>query len=257
MVAKTEKKDEKTSLGNKILDYVPWRTALTVAAFAIPVAGPIVGAVVGILAYGNYKKNNQTENSASKSNNRPNESNNEESGKENEKESAQPGRLKKFLSKAGTIAIRIGVIAIGFLLGGPIGGAIAIGLMAIDGISGGKLIQGAEKVLDAGYDVLDWAKDKTLGTGKWAVDKIINSRKEVEEKEGKPNVTSENGQIEKEEKKDGLMRGFNNPCYSPDVGNTTEKGDFSTSHSKPIIGEQTAKLAQNRGNSANQEQMLQ
>ncbi|BAP00112.1 hypothetical protein WCLE_008190 [Wolbachia endosymbiont of Cimex lectularius] len=32
MVAKAEKKDEKTSLGSKILDYVPWRTALTVAA---------------------------------------------------------------------------------------------------------------------------------------------------------------------------------------------------------------------------------
>ncbi|MDR0773043.1 MAG: hypothetical protein LBE46_01755, partial [Wolbachia pipientis] len=43
------KKDEKTSLGSKILNYVPWRIALTVAAFAIPIAGPIVGTVVGAL----------------------------------------------------------------------------------------------------------------------------------------------------------------------------------------------------------------
>ncbi|MGL9759330.1 MAG: hypothetical protein ACR5LA_11495 [Wolbachia sp.] len=50
-------KDEKTSLGSKVLDYVPWRIALTAAAFAIPVAGPIIGTVVGTLAYGNYIAN--------------------------------------------------------------------------------------------------------------------------------------------------------------------------------------------------------
>ena len=136
MVAKTEKKDEKTSLGSKILDYVPWRTALTVAAFAIPVVGPVAGTVVGTLAYGNYRKNNRIED--------------EESSREN----AKPGRLEKLLSKAGTIVIRISAIAVGFLLGGPIGGIIAIGLMVVDGISCGKLIQVAEKILDAGYDVL-------------------------------------------------------------------------------------------------------
>ncbi|MDG7052749.1 MAG: hypothetical protein LKM45_02570 [Wolbachia endosymbiont of Alcedoecus sp.] len=127
MAAKTEKRDEKTSLGSKILDYVPWRTGLTIAAFTIPIVGPVAGAVVGALAYGNYRKNNRTKD--------------EESSKEN----AKPGRLEKLLSQAGTIAKRIGVIAIGFLFGGPIGGIIAMGLMVADGISGGKLIQGAEK----------------------------------------------------------------------------------------------------------------
>ncbi|MGL9688957.1 MAG: hypothetical protein ACR5K6_04355 [Wolbachia sp.] len=107
MVAKAEKKDEKTSLGSKILDYVPWRTALTVAAFAIP--------VVGTLVYGNYRKNNGIED--------------EESSKEN----AKPGRLEKLLSKAGTIVIRISAIAVGFLLGGPIGGIVAMALWLLMG----------------------------------------------------------------------------------------------------------------------------
>jgi|GEM_PF-4845089 len=178
MVAKTEKKDEKTSLGSKILDYMPWRTVLTVAAFAIPVVGPVAGIVVGTLAYGNYRKNNRIED--------------EESSKEN----AKPGRLEKLLSKAGTIVIRISTIAVGFLLGGPIGGIIAIGLMVVDGVSGGKLIQGAEKVLDAGYDVLSAVGKGILDAGKWAVDKMKSSGKEVE-KEGKP------------------THSFNNPAYFP------------------------------------------
>lgn len=176
MVAKTEKKDEKTSLESKILDYVPWRTALTIAAFTIPVIGPVAGAVVGALAYGNYRKNNRTKD--------------EESSKEN----AKPGRLEKLLSQAGTIAKRIGVIAIGFLFGGPIGGIIAMGLMVADGISGGKLIQGAEKALDAGYDVLSAAGKGILDTGRQAVDKMKGS-----EKEGKP------------------THSFNNPAYFPEV----------------------------------------
>ncbi|MGL9731914.1 MAG: hypothetical protein ACR5KX_03855 [Wolbachia sp.] len=162
MVAKAEKKDEKTSLGSKILDYLPWRTALTVAAFSIPVVGPVAGTVVGTLAYGNYRKNNRIEDG------------------ENSKENAKPGRLEKLLSKAGTIVIRISAIAVGFLLGGSIGVIIAIGLMVVDGISGGKLIQGAEKVLDASYDVLSAAGKRILDIGKWAVDKMKGSKKEGE-----------------------------------------------------------------------------
>ncbi|MDR2978378.1 MAG: hypothetical protein LBU56_03085 [Rickettsiales bacterium] len=127
MVAKTEKKDEKISLGSKILDYVSWRTALTVAAFAISVVGPVAGTVVGTLAYGNYRKNNSIED--------------EKSSREN----AKPGRLEKLLSKAGTIVIRISAVAVGFLLGGPIGSIIAIGLMVVDDVSGGKIIQGAKR----------------------------------------------------------------------------------------------------------------
>jgi hypothetical protein len=119
MIAESKKKDEKTSLGSKILDYVPWRTALTAAAFAIPVVGPVAGTVVGTLAYGNYRKNNRTEDEGSS------------------KENAKPGRLERLAPQAGTIAKRIGVIAIGFLFGGPIGGIIATGLMVVDGISGG------------------------------------------------------------------------------------------------------------------------
>lgn len=185
MVAETEKKDEKISLGSKILDYMPWRTALTVAAFAIPVVGPVAGTVVGTLAYGNYRKNNGIED--------------EESSKEN----AKPGRLEKLLSKAGTIVIRISTIAIGFLLGGPIGGIIAIGLMVVDGISGGKLIQGAEKILDASYDVLSAAGKGILDAGKWAVDKMKSSGKEVEKK-GKP------------------IHSFDNPTYFPEVNDGKE-----------------------------------
>ncbi|MCM1001347.1 MAG: hypothetical protein KTV72_03385 [Wolbachia endosymbiont of Melophagus ovinus] len=178
MAAKTEKKDEETSLGSKILDYVPWRTALTIAAFAIPVIGPVAGAVVGALAYGNYRKNNRTKD--------------EESSKENTK----PGRLEKLLSQAGTIAKRIGIIAIGFLFGGPIGGIIAMGLMVADSISGGKLIQGAEKALDAGYDILSVAGKGILDAERQAVDKMKGSEKKVE-KEGKP------------------THSFNNPAYFP------------------------------------------
>ncbi|MGL9762457.1 MAG: hypothetical protein ACR5LB_10080 [Wolbachia sp.] len=160
MVAKAEKKDEKTSLGSKILDYVPWRTALTVAAFSIPVVGHVAGTVVGTLAYGNYRKNNRIEDG------------------ESSKENAKPGRLEKLLSKAGIIVIRISAIAVGFLLGGPIGVIIAIGLMVVDGISGGKLIQGAEKVIDASYDVLSAAGKRILDIGKWAIDKMKGSKKE-------------------------------------------------------------------------------
>lgn len=158
------KKDEKTSLGSKILDYVPWRIALTAAAFAIPVAGPIVGTAVGALAYGNYRQNSRAENLASKPDN-----------EESKKESAKPGRLKKFLFRACAIAI-------GFLFGGPIGAAIAGGIVAVDAISNGKLIQGAEKILDAGYDALGWVKDKILDTGKWVVGKGREYEKMAEEK---------------------------------------------------------------------------
>ncbi|NSX83773.1 hypothetical protein GOM44_06055 [Wolbachia endosymbiont of Atemnus politus] len=188
MVAKTEKKDEKTSLGSKILDYVPWRMALTVAAFAIPVVGPVAGTAIGAFTYGNYRQNNRTENPAS---------NNEPDNKESKKE-RQPGRLERLASQAGTIAKRIGVIAIGFLFGGPIGGIIATGLMVVDGISGGKLIQGVEKALDAGYDTLIWAKDKVVDAGKWALDKMKGSEKGVE-KEGKP------------------IHSFENPDYFPEA----------------------------------------
>ncbi|WP_250294629.1 hypothetical protein [Wolbachia endosymbiont of Oedothorax gibbosus] len=202
------KKDEKTSLGSKILDYVPWRIALTAAAFAIPVAGPIVGTAVGALAYGNYRQNSKAENPASKSDN-----------EESKKESAKPGRLKKFL-------FRVCAIAIGFLFGGPIGAAIAGGIVAVDAVSNGKLIQGTEKVLDAGYDALSWAKDKTLDAGKSVVDKVRGSEKGVEEK------------------KDGPTHEFDNPVYSPEVNSTTkaEKRNSSPSSSKLIVGEQTAKL---------------
>ncbi|WP_353274291.1 hypothetical protein [Wolbachia endosymbiont (group A) of Ennomos erosarius] len=221
------KKDEKTSLGSKILNYVPWRIALTAAAFAIPIAGPIVGTVVGALAYGNYRQNNRTENPASKFDNGPDKSND----KESKKESAKPGRLKKFL-------FRVCAIAIGFLFGGPIGAAIAGGLVAVDAVSNGKLIQGAEKVLDAGYDALSWAKDKTLDAGKSVVDKVRGSEKGVEEK------------------KDGPTHEFDNPVYSPEVDSTTkaEKRNSSPSSSKLIVGEQTAKLVQNRKDSAIQGQ---
>ncbi|MDM8335383.1 hypothetical protein [Wolbachia pipientis] len=74
---------------------------------------------------------------------------------ESSKESAKSGRLENLLSETSTIAMRIGVIAIGFLLGGPISGVIAIDLMVVDDVLGSKLIQGAEKVLDAGYDMLN------------------------------------------------------------------------------------------------------
>ncbi|MDR2609270.1 MAG: hypothetical protein LBC06_01590 [Rickettsiales bacterium] len=212
MVAKTEKKDKKTSLGSKILDYVPWRMALTVAAFAIPVVGPVAGTVVGTLAYGNYRKNNGIED--------------EESSKEN----AKPGRLEKLLSKAGTIVIRISAIAVGFLLGGPIGGIIAIGLMVIDGISGGKLIQGAEKILDASYDVLSVAGEGILDTGKWAVDKMKSSGKEVE-KEDKP------------------IHSFNKPAYFPGVNDEKEVD----SEKQPVQGDKAKAELQRRENSANRE----
>ncbi|MDR1139864.1 MAG: hypothetical protein LBJ80_02260 [Rickettsiales bacterium] len=212
MVAETEKKDEKISLGSKILDYVPWRTALTVAAFAIPVVGPVAGTVVGTLAYGNYRKNNKIED--------------EESSKEN----AKPGRLEKLLSKAGTIVIRISTIAIGFLLGGPIGGIIAIGLMVVDGISGGKLIQGAEKILDASYDVLSAAGKGILDAGKWAVDKMKSSGKEVE-KEGKP------------------THSFDNLAYFPEVND----GKEVDSEKQLVQGDKVKAELQRRENSANQE----
>ncbi|MDR0289122.1 MAG: hypothetical protein LBH78_03660 [Rickettsiales bacterium] len=216
MVAKTEKKDEKTSLGSKILDYMPWRTVLTVAAFAIPVVGPVAGTVVGTLAYGNYRENNRIED--------------EESSKEN----AKPGRLEKLLSKAGTIVIRISTIAAGFLLGGPIGGIIAIGLMVVDGVSGGKLIQGAEKILDAGYDVLSAAGKGILDAGKWAVDKMKSSGKEVE-KEGKP------------------THSFNNPAYFP--GGKLEGDEKEVdSEKQPVQGGKAKAELQRRKNSANQKQ---
>ncbi|MDG7057063.1 MAG: hypothetical protein LKM43_02855 [Wolbachia endosymbiont of Penenirmus auritus] len=216
MVAKTEKKDEKTSLGSKILDYVPWRTALTIAAFTVPVIGPVAGAVVGALAYGNYRKNNRTKD--------------EESSKEN----AKPGRLEKLLSQAGTIAKRIGVIATGFLFGGPIGGIIAMVLMVADGISGGKLIQGAEKALDAGYDVLSAAGKGILDAGRQAVDKMKGSEEKgelsaPEKGEGKPT----------EEKAASNAKEVNNEKLEP--GN------------KQILGPATKRLAQGR-ESANQEQ---
>lgn len=207
MVAKTEKKDEKTSLGSKILDYMPWRTALTVAAFAIPIVGPVAGTVVGTLAYGNYRKNNRIED--------------EESSKEN----AKPGRLEKLLSKAGTIVIRISTIAVGFLLGGPIGGIIAIGLMVVDGISGGKLIQGAEKILDAGYDVLSAAGKSILDAGKWAVDKMKSSGKEVE-------------------KEDKLTHSFNNPAYFPEVNDGKEVDSAEQKTPGRIIGAFTKREAE-------------
>ncbi|MDR2548284.1 MAG: hypothetical protein LBC34_02160 [Rickettsiales bacterium] len=208
MVAKTEKKDEKTSLGSKILDYMPWRTALTVAAFAIPIVGPVAGTVIGTLAYGNYRKNNRIED--------------EKSSKEN----AKPGRLEKLLSKAGTIVIRISTIAVGFLLGGPIGGIIAVGLMVVDGISGGKLIQGAEKILDAGYDVLSAA-------GKWAVDKMKSSGKEVE-------------------KEDKLTHSFNNPAYFS--GGKLGGDEKEVGAEQPAKGGKVEAELQRRENSANQKQ---
>lgn len=86
-----------------------------------------------------YRNNNRTENSTAT--------------KENRTESAKPSFTKEFLFRAGTIVI-------GFLLGGPIGVAIALGIVAVDVISNGKLIQGAEKVLDAGYDALSAVGEK-------------------------------------------------------------------------------------------------
>lgn len=210
MVAKTEEKDKKTGLGSKILDYVPWRTALTAAAFAIPVASPIFGTVVGVLAYGNYRKNNRTE--------------------ESSKEGAKPGRLKKLSSQAGTIAKRIGVIAIGFLLGGPVGGIIAISLMIIDGVSGGKLIQGAEKILDVGYDILSAVGEGISDVGKMAFSKA----KGVLSKRG--------AEAEKSiEEKDDLMHGYNNPVYLPDieVDKSTQNVGQKPPASKKDDGEKT------------------
>ncbi|WCR57834.1 hypothetical protein [Wolbachia endosymbiont of Ctenocephalides felis wCfeJ] len=186
MVVKNEEEDSKTSLGSKILDYVPWRIALTVAAFAIPVIGPVVGAAVGALTYGNYRKNNKTKNPASDDG--PDESSN----KESKKESAQPSRLARLASEVGTIAKRIGVIAIGFLLGGPIGGIIAIGLMVVDGISGGKVFQIVEKVLDAVYDALSGVEDKIQDAGKLASDKTKDPEKGKSENGEKIGIPAQN-----------------------------------------------------------------
>lgn len=104
-----------------------------------------------ILNYIPYRNNNRTENSTAT--------------KENRTESAKPSLTKKFLFRAGTIVI-------GLLFGGPIGVAIALGIVAVDVISNGKLIQGAEKVLDAGYDALNAVGGKMLNVGKTAFSKI-------------------------------------------------------------------------------------
>ncbi|MGL9719018.1 MAG: hypothetical protein ACR5K9_10630 [Wolbachia sp.] len=94
-----------------------------------------------------------------------------------------------------------------------------------------KLIQGAEKALDAGYDALIWAKDKALDAGKWAVDKMKGSEKEVEEK-GEPSAP---------EKGEGKME---KPTEEKAASNAKEGSSEEQLTNKPIVGEQTAKLAQ-------------
>lgn len=119
---------------------------------------------------------------------------------------------------------RVCAIAIGFLFGGPIGAAIAGGIVAVDAVSNGKLIQGAEKVLDAGYDALSAAGKGILNVGK----AVFSKTKEAQELSGRDTKLS---------------------C-SPEVDSTTktEGKNSSPSSSKPIVGEQTAKLAQDRAN---------
>ncbi|MDR0773682.1 MAG: hypothetical protein LBE46_05220 [Wolbachia pipientis] len=174
------------------------------------------------LAYGNYRQNSRTENPVSKFNNGPDKSND----KESKKESAKPGRLKKFL-------FRVCTIAIGFLFGGPIGAAIAGGLVAVDAVSNGKLIQGAEKVLDAGYDALSWAKDKTLDAGKRVVDKVRGSEKGVEEK------------------KDGPTYEFDNPVNFSGIESKSDKKGVD---SEKQLGSKVEAELRRRESSANQGQ---
>ncbi|NUX01820.1 hypothetical protein GO685_05055 [Wolbachia endosymbiont of Madathamugadia hiepei] len=100
--------------------------------------------------------------------------------------------------------------------------------MVVDGISGGKLIQGAEKVLDASYDVLSAAGKGILDAGRRAVHKMKSSGKEVE-KEGKP------------------THSFNNPAYFPEV-NDGKKVD---SEKQQVQGNKAKAELQRRENSEN------
>ncbi|WP_265021769.1 hypothetical protein [Wolbachia endosymbiont (group A) of Icerya purchasi] len=187
------------------MSYIPWRTALMLAAFAIPVAGPIAGTAVGTFLYGNYRNNNRTENSAAT--------------KENRAESAKPSLTKKFL-------FRVGTIAIGFLFGGPIGVVIALGIVAVDVISNGKLIQGAEKVLDAGYDALSAVGEEILNVGKTAFSKIKEtqelSKRDIEVSDSnhssKSHVTSEGEPKAKSQVEAELKRRANAASQEQSVG---------------------------------------
>lgn len=151
---------------SKAPDVLPWRIALTIAAFAVPLAipvvGPFLGLAVGTWAYGNYRSHNKKDNK--------------------EKKSEKPGFLKKLLFRAGTIAI-------GFALGGPIGAAVAIGFAIIEGTLfkgkiSDKLIQQAEELLDVCYNSLGWLGSKILGglthAVKWMVNKVMGNEKEPE-----------------------------------------------------------------------------
>ncbi len=124
---------------DKITNYLPWRTGLTVAAFAI---NPIVGMISGALLYGNYRKTEHKD-----------------------KENTKPGFIKRWLIRGATVGV-------GFMIGGPIGAAITASFVFADIISGGRLIQGAEKLLDVSYNVLSQLGDKALNGGKLVVNKI-------------------------------------------------------------------------------------
>ncbi|MEY2393449.1 hypothetical protein [Wolbachia endosymbiont of Tettigetta isshikii] len=102
-------------------------------------------------------------------------------------------------------------------------------LMVADGISGGKLIQGAEKALDVGYDVLSAAGKGILDAERQAVDKMKGSEKEVE-KEGKP------------------IHSFNNLAYFPEVND----GKEVDSAEQPAKDSKVEAELRRRENSANQ-----
>ncbi|WP_333023920.1 hypothetical protein [Wolbachia endosymbiont of Pentidionis agamae] len=187
MVKNSEKDNKKPGLGSKILNFVPWRVALTAAA--IPVAGPIAGAVVGTLAYGNYRKNNIEQESGDKK-----EQSNKKGKSDDEKEQSaekEPSNLKKLLFRGGAILA-------GFIIGGPVGAIVATSLVVADIAANGALINGIEKSLDVGYNVLSNVANKSLDAGKWVAGKIKGSKEivsdQIDNTEDKIKGSKEQGQ---------------------------------------------------------------
>jgi len=104
--------------------------------------------------------------------------------------------------------------------------------------------KGRKKILDTGYNVLSAAGKGILDAGKWAVDKVKSSGKEVEEK-GKP-----------------PMHNLENPAYSSDIELKNVKQELPAREDdskrafitgKKVEGENSRGVLEERENSANRE----
>jgi hypothetical protein len=266
MVEETEKQNDeegkKPGFWERAKQVSKVGAAITITAIAGVFGGPIGAAVaIGVLAYGGHKLDERNaKNNATKDNN---ESRDEKSKKEN----TRPGFWKRAL-------FIVGSIALGALIGGPVGIIAAAALVISDTASKGKLTEWSGDVLKApitlvkeGYsrtrESQELSKANGVEEGAEEASRTVGEKptfyipeqngpgspnESGQQQSSSPTATEVEGQVKKEEKKS-----VGAPNEKATDNESRDNSEGKTIAGKEVKGDKSESILKERANSAGQE----